>query len=231
MDSSSNDNIETLDKRKRGRPCNPVPSKKVSVNTGALLYEAKKGDEIPKSFLKNIDEIHNEFKEKGYRTKKFNRDKEIPIEVFYEFVSNKLNIPVSQIKEIYEFRSTTIHYLINNRFLGKIIFKNFFTFELATKNIRMMLKSGEVFKEKFDDIRDFMLSDLFLKNAGVAREEVANTFKLVEENKINKLKLKQEEENKLQQEIIEDISNIIENDDFDEDDEDDEDDDLYEQLW
>lgn len=159
---------------KRGRPKLPDELRKTPKyeNTGMINYEAKKGDEIPKSFL-NIPLESTNILDNLRINKVKNKNKKLVIDKFYKEVALKNNIDESIIHKIVEFRTKMIIRLINNAFEGKIIFKEFFTFEPSYKKLRYIVKSGLIFDAKYDGIREKILNKSFLEGIDLTEQDIS----------------------------------------------------------
>lgn len=181
-------NKEGGDKPKRGRKPLPEGLRKMPKysNTGMIEYVAKKGNEIPPSFVKNIDEINENNKKiiLSNKTVIKNKNKKLFISDFYEHVSKLTNYDVELIEKVVNFRTQMIKKLIGNAYEGKILFKEFFTFEPDYFRLRYIIKSGKIFDNKYDDIRDKILSDSFLKGIDLTKNDISIFLNnnVVEEN-------------------------------------------------
>ena len=180
-----------INKKTRGKKKLPddVRKKPKYQNTGMIEYTSKKGDEIPLSFF-NGNNASNDVSPRIVKVKF--ADKKLLIDKFYDAVALKNNLAdKSLIEKIVNFRTQMIIKLINNTFEGKIMFKEFFTFEPDYNKLRYIIKSGIIFDKKYDGIRDKILTKSFLESINLSNEDISlflnrdNKVDISQQNKIH----------------------------------------------
>lgn len=182
--------MDNINKKTRGKKKLPddVRKKPKYQNTGMIEYTSKKGDEIPLSFF-NGNNASNDVSPRIVKVKF--ADKKLLIDKFYDAVALKNNLAdKSLIEKIVNFRTQMIIKLINNTFEGKIMFKEFFTFEPDYNKLRYIIKSGIIFDKKYDGIRDKILTKSFLESINLSNEDISlflnrdNKVDISQQNKI-----------------------------------------------